>query len=194
VVLAWRPCCAPGWIRRSRRPACQSAGGPASVHQAGAGTGDFVRGKALDMSHQNVKQIALALERKGFLEIAVDAHDRRGRRLHLTEHHHRFWRQRNPMDFVECSLTAGLSDKEVATTVKLLKQLTAAARRQVARPGAQRDQPALVGSSTPVTLRDSSQAKAAFSLLRSPCDRRPPKIVAAAIAGAPYSHFMSEPT
>ena len=36
--------------------------------------------KALDMSHQNVKQIALALERKGFLEIAVDAHDRRSRR------------------------------------------------------------------------------------------------------------------
>ena len=86
--------------------------------------------KALDMSHQNVKQIALALERKGFLEIAVDAHDRRSRRLHLTEHHHRFWRQRNPMDFIEVEAwTAGLSDKEVATTVKLLKQLTAAARQ-----------------------------------------------------------------
>jgi len=99
----------------------ESQPAPPTITAVAAGVG---------MTHQNVKQIALALVRKGFLEIAVDARDRRSRRLHLTEHHHRFWRQRNPSDFIEVQAwTAGLSDKEVATTIKLLKQLTAAARR-----------------------------------------------------------------
>ena len=80
--------------------------------------------RALGMTHQNVKQIALVLERKGFIEIAVDPLDRRARRLHLTPHHHRFWQQRNPGDFSSVEAwTSVLSDSEVRTAVRLLSKL-----------------------------------------------------------------------
>lgn len=78
----------------------------------------------LGMTHQNVKQIALALERKGFVEITVDEVDRRARRLVLTERHRRFWRQRNPDDFAAIEgWLAGWSDAEVRQVVALLKRL-----------------------------------------------------------------------
>ena len=76
------------------------------------------------MTHQNVKQIALALQRKGFLNIEVDAHDRRSRRLVLTEHHHRFWRTRNVDDFAAVQAwTAAWSDAEVRQALRLLRRL-----------------------------------------------------------------------
>ena len=79
---------------------------------------------AMSMTHQNVKQIALVLQRKGFLDIAVDAADRRARRLVLTAHHHRFWSQRNPQDFSAVEgLTTELADAEVHTLVGLLTRL-----------------------------------------------------------------------
>ena len=87
--------------------------------------------RALDMTHQNLKQIALALQRKGFLEIVVDPLDRRARRLQLTPHHHRFWKHRNPSDFAAVeSWTAGLSDDEIESAVNLLLKL----RRRLGRP------------------------------------------------------------
>ena len=85
--------------------------------------------QALGMTHQNVKQIALSLQKKGFLEIAIDPTDRRARRLLLTEHHHRFWQQRNPSDFSSVEdWTAGLSDAEVAVAVRLLGKLKSRAK------------------------------------------------------------------
>lgn len=96
--------------------------------QAGPPTISFVA-QALGMTHQNVKQIALALERKGFLAIATDSADRRVRRLCLTEHHHRFWQQRNPADFSSVQdWTAALSDDEVAQALGLLARLKAHAK------------------------------------------------------------------
>lgn len=80
--------------------------------------------QGLSMTHQNVKQIAAALERKGFLTIEVDAQDRRARRLRLTAHHRRFWSRRNPSDFVKVQdWTAGLSDAEVTQACELLRKL-----------------------------------------------------------------------
>lgn len=100
--------------------------------QPSAPTITFVA-QAMGMTQQNVKQIALSLEKKGFLEIAVDPADRRARRLQLTEHHHRFWKQRNPSDFSSVEeWTAGLSDAEIATALQLLTQLKAGAKN--ARP------------------------------------------------------------
>lgn len=82
--------------------------------------------QALGMTHQNVKQIALALERKGFLVIEADAADRRARRLVLTPHHQHFWQARNPGDFVRVEgWTAVLSDAEVGQLVALLQRLRA---------------------------------------------------------------------
>jgi DNA-binding MarR family transcriptional regulator len=81
---------------------------------------------ALSMTHQNVKQIALVLQRKGFLDIVVDAADRRVRRLALTPHHHQFWQQRNPQDFaVVEAMSAGLDEAEVRALVDLLGRLLA---------------------------------------------------------------------
>jgi DNA-binding MarR family transcriptional regulator len=81
---------------------------------------------SLSMTHQNVKQIALVLERKGFLTITVDAHDRRARRLATTARHRRFWARRNPGDFdLVQTWTAGLNDDEVAQAVQLLRKLVA---------------------------------------------------------------------
>lgn len=80
--------------------------------------------EALAMTHQNVKQIATALERKGFLTIEVDEADRRVRRLRLTARHRRFWARRNPGDFQQVQRwTAGLSDAEVAQACALLRKL-----------------------------------------------------------------------
>lgn len=96
--------------------------------QAEAPTISFVA-QALAMTHQNVKQIALSLERKGFLQIATDSADRRVRRLRLTDHHHQFWQQRNPSDFNKVQdWTSGLSDEEVAQALGLLARLKAQAK------------------------------------------------------------------
>ena len=78
----------------------------------------------LAMSHQNLKQIAVVLERKGFLEIVPDAQDGRVRRLQLTKQHHRFWKRRNTDDHAEVGQwTAALSLAEVRLLVKGLDKL-----------------------------------------------------------------------
>jgi DNA-binding MarR family transcriptional regulator len=96
--------------------------------QATAPTISFVA-QAMGMTQQNVKQIALALERKGFLEIVTDTADRRARRLVLTAHHHAFWQQRNPSDFASVEdWTAALTDDQIDTAVALLSELKAHAK------------------------------------------------------------------
>lgn len=80
----------------------------------------------LGMTHQNVKQIALALSRKGFLDITVDTADRRARRLALTEGHRHFWRDRNADDFLAVDSWLGAWSKaEVRQIVRLLARLNA---------------------------------------------------------------------
>lgn len=91
---------------------------------------------ALSMTHQNVKQIAAALERKGFLSIVVDEQDRRARRLVLTALHRHLWAKRNPGDFEHVQAwTAGLDDREVEQAVTLLRKLV----RGLASPPAATD-------------------------------------------------------
>ncbi len=97
--------------------------------------------QGLSMTHQNVKQIALVLERKGFLVIEVDEQDRRARRLRLTPGHRRFWARRNPGDFSKVQQwTAGLSDEEVRQACALLRKLFGSVAAQV--PGGSDDGPA----------------------------------------------------
>ena len=79
----------------------------------------------LGMTHQNAKQIVLVLQRKGFVQITVDAADRRARRLVLTDHHRQFWAQRNPDDFSQVEAwMAAFSDDEVLTMQRLLLKLS----------------------------------------------------------------------
>lgn len=59
--------------------------------------------KAMGSSHQNVKQVALKLESKGFMELQKDARDQRVTRLWLTEKSKQFWEamDRTCNDFIE---------------------------------------------------------------------------------------------
>lgn len=78
----------------------------------------------LGMTHQNVKQIVLALERKGLVEIQIAPNDRRARRLVLTDQHHRLWRERNPGDFsAVLGWMSSWNDDEVRQVVQLLLRL-----------------------------------------------------------------------
>jgi DNA-binding MarR family transcriptional regulator len=80
----------------------------------------------MGVSHQNVKQVALALARKDLLAIEVDPEDRRARRLRTTAKHRRLWRRRNPGDFARVEAwTKVLADDEVDVVVRLLARLTA---------------------------------------------------------------------
>lgn len=76
------------------------------------------------MTHQNVKQIASALARKGFLEIVVDAADRRARRLVPAARHRRFWQRRNADDFAAVQTWLSVwTEEEVSAVVGLLQRL-----------------------------------------------------------------------
>ena len=54
---------------------------------------------AMSTSHQNARQVAAALERKGMLRIVADAGDARVRRLEATEAARHGWESRNSGDF-----------------------------------------------------------------------------------------------
>lgn len=85
--------------------------------------------RALAMSHQNVKQLAVALERKGFLEIVPDEHDGRSKRMQVTKKHRKFWAKRNPQDHAcVADWLAGLDEAETETLARLLAKALVSAR------------------------------------------------------------------
>jgi DNA-binding MarR family transcriptional regulator len=89
---------------------------------------------ALSTTHQNAKQIAAALERKGFIRIAADATDRRVRRLVTTVKSRAYWERRSPDDYdVVLEWFSVLSETEAATLFELLLRVDEQARRP-ARP------------------------------------------------------------
>jgi DNA-binding MarR family transcriptional regulator len=76
---------------------------------------------ALGTTHQNAKQIATALERKGFLRIDPDQSDRRVRRLLTTNKSRSYWKQRSPADYQHVlSWFADLTEPEAETLFELL--------------------------------------------------------------------------
>jgi DNA-binding MarR family transcriptional regulator len=78
----------------------------------------------LAMSHQNLKQIAAVLVRKGLVKIVADREDARVRRLTLTARHHRLWHERDPGDHAAVARWSDvLSEREVRATVKALEAL-----------------------------------------------------------------------
>jgi DNA-binding MarR family transcriptional regulator len=85
--------------------------------------------RALAMSHQNVKQLATALERKGFLKMVPDDRDARSKRMVTTQRHKAFWAQRNPQDHaVVAQWLAQLDAGETTTLVRLLAKAMGSAR------------------------------------------------------------------
>lgn len=75
-------------------------------------------------SRQNVKQLALKLEKKNFLHIEKDEKDSRALRLILTEACHSFFAERRPMEeaFLE-ALYKDLTEEEMKGLYRGLYQL-----------------------------------------------------------------------
>lgn len=75
-------------------------------------------------SRQNVKQLALKLEEKGFLKIEKDERDSRAFRIKLTEKSRVFWesRQDKDNDFVR-KLFEDFTNNEVDATAASIKKL-----------------------------------------------------------------------
>lgn len=75
-------------------------------------------------SRQNVKQIALKLEEKGFLKIEKDARDSRAFRIRLTEKCRKFWEDREEQDNNYIGeLFKDLTDEEITATSSSIKKL-----------------------------------------------------------------------
>ena len=75
-------------------------------------------------SHQNVKQILLKLEKKGFVTIAVDERDRRKQRIELTEYCREFCARNDEVSAIiikkmfEC-----ISEQQLQETIKTIIQI-----------------------------------------------------------------------
>jgi len=82
--------------------------------------------KSMGSSHQNVKQVALKLEQKGFVVMEKDPHDARITRIKLTDAVDSFGTesQQKSEIFTE-KLFDGISDEELAITRKAVEKLLA---------------------------------------------------------------------
>ena len=80
----------------------------------------------LSTSHQNARQLANQLEKKGFLQIVKDRKDRRALRLKLTRKNREYWESRAADNSISVlSLFDSLDDREVITLYYLLGKLMA---------------------------------------------------------------------
>ncbi len=80
--------------------------------------------QAMSTTHQNAKQIAAALERKGMLRIVADEEDGRVRRLEATEAGARGWADRDAGDFTAIAEWFGdLTGEEQEQLAVLLSRL-----------------------------------------------------------------------
>jgi len=81
--------------------------------------------KLMGSSRQNVKQLALKLEEKGFLNIQKDKQDARALRLKLTEKSRTFWEERQNQDeeYLE-NLFKDFSNEEIDIIFKGFEKLS----------------------------------------------------------------------
>ena len=75
-------------------------------------------------SHQNVKQILLKLEKKGFVQITVDESDKRKQRISLTDYCNDFCNQNNNVAASTMSrLFEGISEEQLKVTIGTIIQI-----------------------------------------------------------------------
>jgi len=78
----------------------------------------------LGSSHQNVKQILLKLESKGFVEFQEDAGDKRKQRIVLTKKCRNFCEKNNDMSMkIMAKMFEGVSEKDIQTTIKTITKI-----------------------------------------------------------------------
>lgn len=75
-------------------------------------------------SHQNVKQILLKLEKKGFVSITVDERDKRKQRIHLTDYCSEFCSKNDEMTAnIMKKMFAGVSEEQLQVTIQTIIQI-----------------------------------------------------------------------
>lgn len=95
---------------------------------------------ALGTTHQNARQLADALERKGFLQISTDEADARVRRLSTTVKSDSYWRDRSAADQQQVlDWFSDLTPAEAQTLFQLLAKVEHRARAALSQPAAEQD-------------------------------------------------------
>lgn len=80
--------------------------------------------EVMGSSHQNVKQILLKLENKGFVEMYADSTDRRKQRIRLTDKCEGFCKENDKESAVlTAKMSEGISNEDFATTIKVISML-----------------------------------------------------------------------
>ena len=75
-------------------------------------------------SHQNVKQILLKLEKKGFVSISMDEQDKRKQRIELTSYCREFCEKNDEMSMTLLTkMFEGVSEEQLQTTIKTIIQI-----------------------------------------------------------------------
>lgn len=75
-------------------------------------------------SHQNVKQILLKLEKKGFVDITVDENDKRKQRIELTDYCREFCAENDEMTrSIMKKMFAGISEEQLQVTIQTIIQI-----------------------------------------------------------------------
>lgn len=79
---------------------------------------------SMSITHQNVKQLAVRLENRGFLKIERDPSNKRILRLKVTDECHKYWEKRTPEDIKSVNaLFRGLEDNELKTLFEIMGKL-----------------------------------------------------------------------
>jgi len=75
-------------------------------------------------SHQNVKQILLKLEKKGFVHISVDESDKRKQRIELTDYCREFCENNDEMAMnIMKKMFSGVSEEQLQVTIQTIIQI-----------------------------------------------------------------------
>ncbi|MBR3917639.1 MAG: MarR family transcriptional regulator [Clostridia bacterium] len=75
-------------------------------------------------SHQNVKQILLKLEKKGFVRITIDERDKRKQRIELTDYCKEFCERNNEMTMsIMKKMFRGISEEQLQVTIQTIIQI-----------------------------------------------------------------------
>ncbi len=75
-------------------------------------------------SHQNVKQILLKLEKKGFVRISLDESDKRKQRIELTDYCREFCAKNDEMTMrIMKKMFEGVSEEQLQITIQTIIQI-----------------------------------------------------------------------
>lgn len=75
-------------------------------------------------SHQNVKQILLKLEKKGFVNLYMDPEDKRKQRIELTEYCREFCQKNDAMSRqIMEKMFEGISEEQLQATIQTIMQI-----------------------------------------------------------------------